>query len=161
MLYTFKQKSGATGVVAWGKINGDPRYGNSKNGKHYCNFFLRYDSEPKKSPTEKTAGKTIQVATWEGTADFASQLEKGDTIIVFGQLRKSEYKGEETYQISGDIVLYPSAQQIALNSAMTLKSMGNGHPKTDNSAIVESDTETGDLFSDVDEEDINNIFPSL
>ena len=157
MLYTFKQKSGATGVVAWGRINTDPRCGTSKNGKHYCNFFLRYDSEPKKSPADKTSGKTIPVATWEGTADFASSLEKGDTVIVFGQLRKNEYKGEETFQISGDIVLSPSAQQIALNSAMAIDSMKNGN----SNPTPSSEQEAAGLFDDVDDEDINSIFPSL
>ena len=158
MLYTFKQKSGATGVVAWGKINTDPKSGTSKNGKRYCNFYLKYDFEPKKSPNDKASGKTIQISTWEGTADFASHCEKGDSVIVFGQLRKNEYKGEESYQVAAEIVLSPSAQQIALNSAMAIDSMKG---KQEHSAQSPAANEADDVFSDIDDDDINSIFPSL
>lgn len=161
MLYTFKQKSGSTGVVAWGRINTDPKFGTSKNGKHYCNFYLRYDSEPKKSPTDKTSGKTIQVSTWEGTADFASNCEKGDIVIVFGQLRKNTYNGDDIYQIVGEIILSPSAQQLALNSAMAIDSMKNKHGNQNPSAQSVTPQESEDVFSDIEDDDINNIFPSL
>lgn len=164
MLYTFKQKSGATGVVAWGKISGEPRYGTSQAGKRWCNFFLRYDNEPKKTPTEKPTGKTIQVSSWEALAEFCSQLEKGDVVVVFGSLRKNEYKGEETYQISSEVVLSPSCQQMAINAARGMEhsnSQNASEKKTGRPAANNSIPDTGEVFDGLDEDDINDIFPSL
>lgn len=164
MLYTFKQKSGSTGVVAWGRINGDPKFGTSATGKHWCNFFLRYDSEPKKTPTDKAAGKTIQVSSWEGLAEFCSQLEKGDVVVVFGSLRKNEYKGEETYQISSEVVLSPSCQQMAINAARGMErsnSQNAAEKKIGRPAANNSIPDTGEVFDGLDEDDINDIFPSL
>lgn len=164
MLYTFKQKSGATGVVAWGKISGEPKFGTSKTGKNWCNFFLRYDTEPRKNPADKSTGKTILVGSWDSLADFCSQLEGRDTVVVFGVLRKHEYKGEDSFQISADVVLSPSCQQMAINAAIGLEqsnAQNSTAKKPGRPAASGSIPDTGDVFDGLDEDDIDEIFPSL
>lgn len=155
MLNSFKQKDGRVGVIVWGSITSEARVQKTKNGDNMAFFYIRYGFEPTRNPADKPKAKTIKVLAYKEVAAMCAGLEKWENVLVCGELKESVYNGEKEFHVGADIVLAPNAQIAALSALNEVMNMKGG--KT---AQKEAETDS-DGFSDIDQSDIDDIFPGL
>ena len=92
-------------IIAWGRVTGDPRHRFFDSGKQVTNFGLSYD---RKQENGEWKNQTIYVDAWgEPLAPYCSCLEKGDFVMVAGELKRDDYssskKNADVYKINAAV----------------------------------------------------------
>lgn len=77
-----------TTAVFWGRVSGkDATYKELGNNRRVANFSLQYDSLPGEDGGRRK-GVYINCSAWGEVADFAQNLERGDTVLCAGLSRQ-------------------------------------------------------------------------
>lgn len=97
-----------TTAVFWGRVSGkDATYKELGNNRRVSNFSLQYDSLPGED-VGRRKGVYINCSAWNEVADFAQNLERGDTVLCAGYLVKDEYRSNrenaDIYQLTCDFI---------------------------------------------------------
>ena len=97
-----------TTAVFWGRVSGkDATYKELGNNRRVSNFSLQYDSLPGEDGGRRK-GVYINCSAWGEVADFAQNLERGDTVLCAGNLVKDEYRSNrenaDIYQLTCDFI---------------------------------------------------------
>jgi len=158
MINSFKQKDGRVGVMLWGSITKEPQMKETKNGDSMAWFYVRYGFEPIKNPNDRPSGKSIRVVAYKDVADICRNLEAWEGVFICGELKESEYNGKKEFNVIADIVLAPNAQIAAINALNAVRNMKRNVPNSGPEGISNGED---DAFSEVTQEDIDEIFPGL
>lgn len=124
MIFLGKTRKGKFCAVGTGQINSDPQYrvvGDKETP--LCTFYINSDVVGK--GTEKEYDSFL-IQIWNDEAAFASNMEKGDKVFVFGECKRDEYhskkSGKEELLINADFIC-PCA--IGTHVLQLMQTMGN------------------------------------
>ena len=160
MINSFKQQDGRVGVMMWGIATMNPVVKETKNGGQMVYFFVKYGTGPKKTPTDRPEGKTIKVIGFNDVVPLCAQIEAKEPVFVCGELKENEYNGKKEYNIIADIVIAPNSQLIAVEALRLSRQKPDGAASPSESGKT-SNGKGPDAFDDLDQVDIDDIFPGL
>lgn len=121
----------------------------------YAHFYIKYDTGDKTgaNPNDRLPTKDAKVECWRDSATIASNLEKGDIVVVFGIFELDDYMtkkyNEKKYKITADALFVPQMQIVAMTAHATAS-----HPQKKSSAPAHEQE-----FEDLGLDDIDSIFP--
>ena len=82
-------KSG-TSILVWGHVSGkDARLHQFDSGKCVANFSVCYGRSEGDNGGQRS-GKFLDVKVWNNAATSAACLEKGDSVLIAGELKKEK-----------------------------------------------------------------------
>lgn len=109
-------------MVAWGVVARDARMSTFPSGKNVTNFSLSYDA---KKVDGHWKNAFMNVDAWGELGRYASLLEKGDHVLVCGELKPDEFaskkKGVEVKKLvcadgQGIVMCQPVSENPLVNS---------------------------------------------
>ena len=100
-------------ILIWGTVTQEPKLRESKNGRLYTSFSMKYDRHHNEDG--QMVNEYMNVTMWGDDAKFVGDesigLGKGDTVLVCGQLVEDTYRkdGEDPdvkkWKLNAEIVL--------------------------------------------------------
>lgn len=92
-------------VLVWGRVSGrDASFRQFDSGKCVTNFSVCFGHGEADAQGRKP-GKYMDVKVWNDNAHYAACLEKGDTVLVAGELRKErepDRDGNDRWYLDAD-----------------------------------------------------------
>lgn len=159
MINSFKQKDGRVGVILWGALTKEPQFQTTKNGDTMAWFYVRYGHDPAHNPNDKPSAKSIKVLCFRDASESCRGLEAWENVFVCGELKESEYNGNKEFSVTADIVLAPNAQVAGIAALNEVRSIKDGSRSANDGKDPKENVANG--FEDIDQSDIDDIFPGL
>lgn len=161
MLNSFKQKDGRIGVILWGEATKEPQIKTTKNGDKMAWFYVRYGYEPQQNPSDKPRAKTIKILAYKDVANVCEVLEAWESVFVCGYLKEDEYNGQKEYSVTAELVLAPNAQIAAITALKEVRDIKSGKSTVPSGKDSSSSASSSGGYNDIDQADIDDIFPGL
>jgi len=79
---------------------------------------VRYGWEDPAAINERRTGKIINVDCWHELADIAAGLEKGDAVLVTGDIKTREYNGKTYTSLEADNLYFGAATIMQLTNGL-------------------------------------------
>ena len=134
-------------ALCTGTVGNYVKFREFDSGKHVTNFNVMYQYA--KDQDGNRADKSIFIDAWGKLGQYASGLEKGDTVLVVGTRFLDEYqsrkKGEDVYKIKAETILVQDFGESMEDDGYDSAPSVPRYNQYDDPGLVELPGDRGDL----------------